>query len=138
MRIVYALRALLLFVAWGVVAGCASTPKGDSGESRMDLLTREQIMETGATNLFDVVNRLRPRWLTVRSTRSFSMETEIVVLQNDMLLGGVDALRQMSPELAFEIQYLDGAAASVSLPGLMSGRHVEGAIVVRTRGHGGG
>ncbi len=130
-------RAGLLLVVMAVfLAGCASTGTKAEGE-RMDRLTREQILDSGATNLYDVINRLRPRWLTVRSTRSFNMETEIVVFQNEMYLGGPDALRQLSPELAFEVEYMDGTKATASLPGLMSGRHIEGAIVVRTRPHNG-
>ncbi len=130
-------RFAFFLVVGLLVSGCASTKSTGSG-SRSDLLTREEIMETGATNLHDVISRLRPRWLTVRSTRSFNMETEIVVFQDQMLLGGPDALRQLVPEVAYEIQYMDGARATASLPGLMSGRHIEGAIIVRTRESGGG
>jgi hypothetical protein len=65
------------------------------------------------------------------------METEIVVFQNDMDLGGPEALRQMTPELAYEIEYLEGSRAATALPGLMSGRHIQGAIIVRTRPSGG-
>lgn len=129
------LVALLLGV--GMLWGCAST-KTDGAGSNPDLITREQILETGATNLYDVVNRLRPRWLQVHTTRSFSMETEIVVFQNDMQLGGPDALKQLTPEIAFEIRWLDGTRAAATLPGLMSGRHIAGAIIVSTRPHGGG
>lgn len=130
---------LLSLMAGGAfLSACASTSTGNADNSRLDLLTREQIMETGATNLFDVVSRLRPRWLQVRTTRSFNMETEIVVFQNEMLLGGPEALRQLGPEMAFEIEWMDGGKATASLPGLMSGRHVVGAIIVRTRPHGGG
>ena len=129
---------VLIMALVGAVAGCASTGNGNQDGGSRDTLTREQIMEAGATNLHDAISRLRPRWLLVRGTRSFNMETEIVVFQNEMLLGGPDALKQMAPEIAFEIQYLDGTRAIASLPGLMSGRHIEGAIVVKTRGHGGG
>ena len=130
---------LLSLMAGGAfLSACASTSRGNADDSRSDLLTREQIMDTGATNLFDVVNRLRPRWLLVRTTRSFSMETEIVVFQNEMLLGGPEALRQLGPELAYEIQWMDGARASASLPGIMSGRHIVGAIIIRTRPRDGG
>ncbi len=130
---------LLSLMAGGAfLSACASTSRGSGDDSRPDLLTREQIMETGAINLYDVVNRLRPRWLQVRTTRSFNMETEIVVFQNEMQLGGLEALRQMDPELAFEIEWMDGGKATALLPGLMSGRHVVGAIIVRTRPHGGG
>ena len=124
---------VLAILASAFLAGCASTGPTADDDNNPDRLTREQIMEVGATNLYDVVNRLRPRWLLVSSVRSFSMENEIVVLQNDMLLGNTDALKQMTPELAFGMQYLDGARAAASLPGLMSGRHIEGAIIVSTR-----
>ena len=66
------------------------------------------------------------------------METEIVVLQNDMYLGNVDQLREMTPDIAFEIEYIDGLRAANVMPGLMSGQHIEGAIVVKTRPQGGG
>ncbi len=99
----------------------------------MDIITREEILATEATNLYDVVRRLRPRWLQVRSTRSLNMETEIAVLQNDMYLGAAEVLKQMVPELAWEIRYLEGSRAATAIPGLMSGRHIEGAIIVMTR-----
>jgi hypothetical protein len=70
--------------------------------------------------------------------RSFSMETEIVVFQNDMLLGNAESLKQLLPDIAFELRYMDGAKAANTLPGLMSGRQVEAAIIVVTRPHGQG
>lgn len=126
----------LVTVAAGLIAlaGCASTGGTTDEGNRSDLLTREQIMQVDATNLYTVIQRLRPRWLTVRSMRSMgNMETQIVVMQNDMYLGNADHLRQMSPELAYEIQYMDGARAAAMLPGITSGQHVEAAIIVRTR-----
>jgi len=125
-------------LASALVAGCASTSGGSAeGGALSDVITREEILSVEATNLYDVINRLRPRWLHVRSNRSFNMETEIAVLQNDVYQGPAqEALRQMSPELAFEIQYLEGARAATAIPGLMSGRHIEAAIIVLTRPHG--
>lgn len=117
----------------GLVVACASSNTSEEG-GRRDVLTREEIMGANATNLYDVVNRLRPRWLQVRSTRSFNMETEIAVMQNDMYVGAAETLKEMAPELAYEIRYLEGARAATAIPGLMSGRHIEGAIIVRTRG----
>jgi hypothetical protein len=128
-------RELLVFtvLASAFTAACAST--GTQGEEslNMDLITHEEILGTEATNLYDVIRRLRPRWLQVRATRSMNMETEIVVLQNDMLLGSSETLKQMAPELAYEIRYMEGSRAATSLPGLMSGRHIEGAIIIITR-----
>jgi hypothetical protein len=64
------------------------------------------------------------------------MGTAIVVFQNDMYLGGAETLREMGPELAYEIEYMDGNRASATLPGITSGQHVEGAIIIRTRPRG--
>ncbi|MHB1192724.1 MAG: hypothetical protein ACYC6F_06720 [Longimicrobiales bacterium] len=128
--------ALMALLVAGALCGCASA-KGGQESRNSDLLTREEIIGTGATNMYDVVNRLRPQWLTVRTISSFTLSDEIVVFQNDMQLGGPEALRQLVPELAYEVRWMDGIRASSMLPGLMSGRHVLGAIIVSTRPPGG-
>ncbi len=132
------------FSRWGVLvptmlastfaAACASAPRSES-ETGLDrnVLTLEEIQSVQALNLFEVVQRLRPRWLRVRAGRSFNLETEIVVYQNEMLFGGPDNLRQMETKIAYEIRWLDGAKAVATLSGLSSGRRVAGAIVVYTR-----
>lgn len=126
----------ILLVTAGALAGCASTKTATEG-SRSDVITREEIMSAGAINLYEVVRRLRPQWINVRAARSFTTDTEIVVFQNDMHLGGPEALRQIGPELAYELRWLDGVRATSMLPGLSSGRHVEGAIIISTRPPGG-
>jgi hypothetical protein len=96
-------------------------------------------MSVDATNLWEVVRRLRPRWLEVnrRGDRSFGLQTNLVVFQNQTYLGNVDMLRQFSPESAYELEFLDGSTASNTLPGLGS-QHVAGAIVIKTSAGGGG
>jgi len=127
------LNILIFAVLVSAFAGaCASTGGGEGSSGRSNLLTREEILGAEANNLYDVINRLRPRWLQVRSTRSFNMETQIVVLQNDMYLGPAETLKEMTPDLAYEIEYMDGVRAANVVPGLMSGQHIEAAIVVRT------
>jgi hypothetical protein len=124
---------VLTLLASAFVTACASAPRSEADFDR-NVLTLEQIQSVQALNLFEVVQRLRPRWLRVRGgTRSFNLETEIVVYQNDMLLGGPDNLRQMETKIAYEIRWLDGAKAMATLSGLSTGRHVFGAIVVYTR-----
>jgi hypothetical protein len=121
--------ALLLIL--GVVA-CA--PAATSSGRDQSVLTREEIMSAEVTNLYDVVHRLRPRWLNVRGQRSFgqaALSTEVVVFQNQTMLGGIEVLREMAPDIAMRLRYLDGATATASLTGLGS-RHVEGAIIVET------
>jgi hypothetical protein len=120
--------------ALAALAACAPAATTAGGQNP-NLLTRDDIMAVEVTNLYDVVQRLRPRWLTVRAGRSLSeLRTEVVVFQNQTLLGGIDVLRQMQPDIAVRIRYLDGSTASATLPGLGS-RHVEGAIVIETTGN---
>ena len=130
------MRSLMLSILLtGFATACASTREGGDPGTRSDVLTRTEIMGAeGARNLHDVVQRLRPRWLIARAgDRSFSMTTGIVVYQDQALLGDVDTLRQLGPSVARELRYLDGPRASSTLPGLGSGQHIAGAIIVVTR-----
>jgi hypothetical protein len=102
---------------------------------RRNEISQEEMAQSGATNLYDVVQRLRPQWLTGTSSSNWSGGGQaIVVYQNDTQLGGLDALRQLSPGYAEAMRFLDGSEASNTLPGLGS-RRVAGAIVVVTPGN---
>jgi hypothetical protein len=125
-RLWYALAAALpIFFA------CAAGPRPDEAvRPRSDVLTRAELRETGATNAYEAVQRLRPRWLVVRSgMRSFSLETEVVVFQDQVFLGNQEALQRIGVEGIYELRYLDGATAKATLSGIGS-RHVQGAIIV--------
>jgi len=113
-----------------LVACASSSSEGENAPSPYsNVITRAELQDAGVRNAFEAVERLRPRWLTVRGMRSFNVETEIMVFQDRMLLGGLDMLRTIGIEGIYELRYLDGPTASASLPGL-GGRHVEGAIVI--------
>lgn len=124
-----------VFLCVVLLAGCATT-NAAGGAGRDDILTREQIMGVeGANSLHQVIQRLRPRWLIARAeNRSLGgMSTGIMVYQDQTRLGGIDALRQIQPGLYYHIKYLDGSRASNTLPGLGSGVHIAGAIILYTR-----
>lgn len=127
--------AIPLFLTLILVGtACAST--GTRGpRTDPDMITREEIQTAEATNLYDVVRRLRPRWLNAErrsSTRSFgNVASGIVVYQNRSYLGNLDVLEEWSPEGVYSLEWMDGARASASLPGIGS-RHVVGAIIIRT------
>ncbi len=124
---------VLAFVTVAVGGGCAANPRVGSGTS-MDRITNDELVSVeGVRNLWDVVERLRPRWLQVRAAdRSLGMQTNIVVFQDQAYLGNIDTLHQLSPDLAYELKWLDGPTASSTLPGLGS-QHVAGAIIIYTR-----
>jgi hypothetical protein len=131
--------SLKRFLPFGLLAlallltGCAAASTDGSGVRRdSNLITKEEIEQSGASNLHDAVNRLRPRWLTTRATRTLDLgEGQIFVYQNRTQLGHLDALRQIDARSAHAVRYMDGPTAQGNLPGL-TGRHVEGAIVVYT------
>lgn len=137
MNRIFQLRLVVTLLAAGMLWGCASTK---TTESKRDpnRITREEIQASGALNLYDAVSRLRPQWLRVSTTKSFNLDNEIVVFHDDAQLGGPATLRQLGAETAYELRFMDGVRAAAALPGLMSGRHIEGVIVVNTRGPGGG
>jgi hypothetical protein len=123
----------LLAAALPMLVACASSSSESEGEAApspySNVITRAELQDVGVRNAYEAVERLRPRWLTVRGMRSFNVETEIVVFQDRMFMGGLDMLRTIGIEGIYELRYLDGPTASASLPGL-GGRHVEGAIVI--------
>lgn len=125
------LKRALTTVAMGLIlAGCASSGDTQAGGDA-NLITRAEIESVNVPDLYDVVQRLRPRWLQVRGGRSFGLSTGIVVFQNNTHLGGPGVLRDLGRDLAESLRYLDATRAA-ALPGV-AGQHVDGAIVIETR-----
>lgn len=113
-------------------AGCASASTGADGtRSSQNRITQEEMAATGVSTLYEVVQRLRPRWLEVRAARTFEMETQVLVYMNRTLVGGVDELRRMGVETAHTLEYFSGAQAAGEFT-LPRDRIVEGVIVIRT------
>lgn len=128
--------AIPLFAILAILLGTACASTGWEGPRQdPDVISREEIRSVEATNLYDVVRRLRPRWLNAErrsGERSFgNVSSGIVVYQNRSYLGNLEILSEWSPEGIYELRWMDGARASASLSGLGS-RHVLGAIIIRT------
>lgn len=122
-------RAVLIVALLPLIA-CASTSSSPGAAAPSStVITREQLDALDVRNAYDAVQQLRPRWLTVRSMRSFAMETEIVVFQDRLFMGNQDALARMGLGGIYQIEYIDGPTAQATLPGIKD-RHVQGAIVV--------
>jgi hypothetical protein len=114
--------------------GSASTSASATPRIRREVITQPELQGSAATNLFDVVQRLRPQWLSgANISNRAGSGTDVVVYQGQTHLGGVDALRQLQPSYAAELRWLDGSQASNTLPGLGS-RRVAGAIVIIRQG----
>ena len=125
-----AAAAVAVAASVGVAAvGC--TPGRQSVPAQRDVITAEEIASADALTAYDAVERLRPLWLRTRGERSIRLSTEIVVYQDQTMLGDVEMLRGIPAHLIQSIRALDAADAG-RLPGLGS-RHVERAILVVLR-----
>lgn len=123
-------RWVLFLLLIGATA-CTATRPGTSSRDP-DLIARSEIEASTAQDAYELVQRLRPRWLISRGSRSLTMSTGILVFVNNSRMGGVDSLRQISRDAITSIRYLDAAQAIAELPGIGS-EHAEAAIVVSTR-----
>jgi hypothetical protein len=121
------LAATTLFAA----SACASARGGDLGNP--DVISRAEIeryMEGGTSDLYELIQRARPRWLESRGDRSLRLDTRILVYQNQQQLGEPEVLRSLRPDNIMRIRRLDSSRAGL-LPG-GSDQHVESAIVLET------
>lgn len=131
MRIGRVLSVLVAAVGVAALAACASSG-GSGGEGRRfnaNELTPEEIAEAPVSNLYEAVERFRPRWLLIRSQRSLNLRTEIAVFLNSSYLGTPESLRQVGLAGLVRMRYLDAARAT-ALYQVPDGTAIEGAIVV--------
>lgn len=104
----------LLTVLVVVISGCSAKSGGSSGERRSrDVITAEQIAETGAQNAYEVVEQLRRGWLTSRGATSLVDPTPRVpvVFLDNFELGELDSLRGIGVAEIREIRFIDGRDA---------------------------
>lgn len=101
------MAATLMVAALGA-CGPAGTSAPGRGNSR--LLTEAEIHATPANNLFDVVQRLRPSWLTAKyqgGTRGYP-----AVYVGSQRVGEIEYLRSVETSNVLEVHYFDPIAAS--------------------------
>ena len=131
------IRCIVPVAAALLLGGCIHTAttgwrEPRSADAAGSIITREEIVNSGATNLYSVVQRLRPGWLTGRGVQNFGGQTGMVVVyHNQVRMGDVTALREMAPEYVVSLRFLDATTAA-GLPGISPREIVAGAIVVNT------
>jgi outer membrane lipoprotein SlyB len=117
-----------------------------SGED-LDIIVQAEIVESGATNAYDLVQARRPRWLSTRGSNTFreggrivgyddrsviiedATDETIVVYLDGAKLGGVRMLREIPVASIVSIRHLDARTATFQY----GTGHDHGAIVVLTR-----
>lgn len=111
------------------LSGCASGGSAGSGINS-NVLTQAEIQEALASNLYEVVEKLRPRWLQIRAQTSLTQTGgEIGVFINRTHQGGVEVLRSLTIDGVTGMRYMDGPQASAALRSA-GGTAFAGAIIV--------
>jgi hypothetical protein len=116
------------------LAGCASTssdPDAQRVSGDRSVLTQEEFRGSGHSNLYDVVQALRPSWLVQRGPISLSDPEagRVVVYVNNVQAGGVEYLRQVNVLEVVSLRYLDPLEASAQFGLKQSGG---AAIIINT------
>jgi hypothetical protein len=151
------LTVFLAAAAFSIVAaacatsGAATSSASAAAKTSPNLISTAEIDANNLRDAYEVVQRLRPTWLT-RSTASVvnmggsTPQTRtsngyagasggLVVYLDNAKMGGPDALRDIPASTIGTIQYMDAATATATLAGLGSDV-ITGAIVVHSRiGH---
>ncbi|HEX6132441.1 MAG TPA: hypothetical protein VFZ24_00575 [Longimicrobiales bacterium] len=126
-----AVQAVVLMVLLGGTMACGATTGQTAARSGSAPITANEIAGTGHTDVYALVQALRPQWLRVRGAGSVSGGSgQIQVYLDGSHMGGVNTLRQISVQSVGRVEYLDGLDATQRW-GL---DHGNGAIVVTTRG----
>ena len=123
--------AAVALAALGALA-CASGQKqaGAAQRRNANVITVEELQSVQFSNLFDVVQALRFRWLQSRGPDSINMQSgQVQVRLDDTRLGGVETLRTVAPTGVVSIQWVDPTSAAARW-GMGYGH---GAIVISTR-----
>jgi hypothetical protein len=90
----------------------------------MDVITQEEIAEVTAATAMDVVRRLRPAWLRVRTGGD-----EAVVYIDRTRRGGLELLRSLVVEVVLEMRYMSPSDATTRF----GTGHRGGVILVTTK-----
>lgn len=111
-------------VALALLAGCASKPAAAgttpdaapavAARPRQDqqLITRDVIVGTQYTNLFDVVQAMRPNWLRTRGSNDSANGDVLQVYLDNQRIGGINELRNIAPTSVLSLRYYDPIASA--------------------------
>jgi len=121
---------LAVLLCASALVGCATTSSGERRASTdPELITFEEIRAAEASDVYTLIQRLRPRWLQMRGRQSIIMPEDVMVYLDNARYGGLASLRNLSTGGVTSLTYVDARTATQRW-GL---NHGHGAIVVSTR-----
>jgi hypothetical protein len=126
----------LLIFTIATSIGCGSSTSRSVNTTRTsspDYVTSIEIAATPAANAYELISRLRPRWLQTPPTGSLrTVRSQVIVVYVDgVKLGPKEGLRSISSSAVKTMQYYDAARAATVLHDIGSDP-IAGAIVITT------
>jgi len=113
MNQLHRLCSIALLAAAVACAGSGPGQKAGITNTNSNVITRVQIEQHNRDNALEIVQALRPNWLTTRGIQSFSDEEGgIVVYYGANQLGGIETLREISPSAIERIEFISAANAT--------------------------
>ena len=123
-------KSLLLLALFAGITACGAARSSPGGTSS-DLITRSQIESLDDRTAFDLVQLLRPRWLTARMRGTLGNPTPAYaeVYVDGLRYGPLESLYQIPTNTIERIEYLGSLDATTRY----GTGHMGGAILVVTR-----
>jgi hypothetical protein len=120
---------LLMLLALSL--GACATTGGSGGGASSDVLTGEQLIESGRNDLLSALQDLRPTWIRGRGANSINYSSEVIVFLNGAPYGTVSDLRSLPLDAVLDVRFLSASEAGARY-GTLAGS--SGLVLVRTRG----
>ncbi len=110
-------RCVFVFAATLLLWSCAASNGNQKPRSSRYLITEEEIVNSGTTNVFDAIQQLKPEWLLQSQRRgvksvNVSDSSEPMVYVNNARYGGVESLVNISTLNVLEIRFLQPSEAT--------------------------
>lgn len=121
-------KPILALLAALTLTACGTGQPG-SPRPNPDQITRVEIDEAGPSNLYTLVQNLRPIWLLERGATSFTDEIDVVVYLDGTRMGERESLRGIHSSNVETLQFYSAQRATARF----GVGHVNGAILVTTR-----
>jgi hypothetical protein len=122
----YVALSLTLAAAGGCASSKGTSQSGTAVRRSSDSISAEELAGTGAVNVYDAIQRLRPQWLTSSRVRRGGSGDDLVVYLDSNRYGTMGSLRQLSLGGVQEVRYY-GASEATNRYGT---GHTGGAILV--------
>jgi hypothetical protein len=114
-----------------LVAGCSGAMHqggSTSPQENSSVIGAAELKDATYSNLYDLIQARRPRWLQGRVFSGGRLATPEVLMGNREL-GGTDALREIPLPSVLEVRYYDPSSAQA----VFGPEHTNGVIQVRSR-----